>query len=100
MLCGNSRAPLLLGSLQAPSKSQAAALRLPCLLWFVCKVLGGSVGLQRDLKGLGNEEGLQSCILVAVGLVWFSPVAGGGSGWVCPIMPPWAGDGSESGSST
>lgn len=40
------------------------------------------MGLQRDLKGLGNEEGLQSCILVAVGPVWFSPVAGGGSGWV------------------
>lgn len=57
------------------------------------------MGLQRDLKGLGNEEGLQSCILIAVGPVWFSPVAGGGSGWVCPIMPPWAGDGSESGSS-
>lgn len=42
------------------------------------------MGLQRDLEGLGYEEegstGVQSCILVAVGLVWFSPVADGGLG--------------------
>lgn len=84
MLCRNSRAPLFLGSLRAPSKSQAGPPQLPCLLWFHLQGLRGSVGLQRDLKGLGCEEegstGVQSCILVAVGLVWFSPVADGGLG--------------------